>query len=58
MMIGTIIAVAVAILAGAVTLYISYTYGVMKGYEDGLDDAERIVREAYDEKIQRHKDIS
>ena len=57
-MIGITIIVALAVLIGTLFLHMSYTYGVMKGYEDGLEDAEQIVREVYDEKIQGNQDIS
>lgn len=45
MLIATVIIVALAILIAVLFLHMSYTYGAMKGYERGLDDAEAIMRE-------------
>ena len=56
MLIGTVIIVALAILIALLFLHISYTFGSMKGYERGLDDAERIFREVHDEKVRGLED--
>lgn len=56
-MIATVIIVALAIFIGACFLHMSYTYGAMKGYEQGLDDVEQMIREVeQDEKVSEHTD--
>lgn len=52
----TIITIALIVVIAGLFLHISYIYGVMKGYEDGLDDAEQLYREVYDEKIRGLED--
>lgn len=55
-MIATIITVALAIFIGMCFLHMTYTYGVMKGYEQGLDDVEQMIREVQDEEVLEHRD--
>lgn len=41
----TVIMVALAVTVGALVLHISFTFGTLRGYNKGLDDAQRIARE-------------
>ena len=44
-MISIAIVWAVVILIANLLAYLSYSYGTLKGYEQGLDEAEQIIRE-------------
>lgn len=45
----TAIMVALAVTVGALILHISFTFGALRGYNKGLDDAEQIAREVREE---------
>lgn len=43
----TVIMVALAVTVGALVLHISFTFGALRGYNKGLDDAEQIARDLH-----------
>lgn len=45
----TAVCVALAVTFGALLLHSTYYLGALKGFEQGLDEAERIARETHDE---------
>lgn len=53
MLIGVAIIVALVVLIGALILHASFTYGQLKGYEQGLDDAEQIFKEVKNREVEQ-----
>ena len=47
MIFATITAIAIAV--GAIMLYVSCSYAELKGYERGLEEAEQIMEEVWNE---------
>lgn len=53
-MIMAMIFAAFAVLIGSIFLHMSYTYGILKGREQGLDEAEKIMKEVHDARLSEH----
>lgn len=54
-MLITAIMVALTVLIASLLLHMSFTYGELKGYERGLDEAEQIICEVRHEDSNRQR---
>lgn len=46
--------IGLTVLIGSLLMYTSFMFGEMRGYDKGMDEAEQIAREHYEERLHKH----